>query len=142
MPPLPAGVQSFVDYVGLFSVLQGFQFDHKEPCLPYHRSCEADWEERPSILCLLYDCASGDVLDILPREIKTSKTTVSDFQVKMSVGVVSVIFKPGHRKILAVAAKVASLAVEFSAEFQIQPPMFPSVRTRLSRETHRVTFKI
>lgn len=60
---------------------------------------------------------SGDVLDIPVRGITTRKMTVSNVQHKKLVGVVSFVFKYGHRKRLVEATDAFSSVVYSSADF-------------------------
>lgn len=62
--------------------------------------------------------SSGIVLYIAARETTTGKRTVSDVDVMRSVGVVSVVFKHGHRKTYAEAANTVSSVVDSSAYFR------------------------
>lgn len=63
-------------------ILQGWQFDLNEASLPYHRSCEVDWEDKDSVGWFQYDSARGNVFDIHGLESTTCKRTVSNAQFK------------------------------------------------------------
>lgn len=80
--PLPQGIYAFVADVGLFSVLQGIQSYLKEMYLPYYCSCEVEWDDDAFVAWFAYIHASGDVLDILAREVTCVNRTASDVQVK------------------------------------------------------------
>lgn len=62
------------------------------------------------------------MLDTKAREPTTSQRTVSDVQLKKSVGVISDVFKPGHRKTFAVAADAVSSIIDTSTDLQNPAP--------------------
>lgn len=78
--------------------------------------------------------SNSHVLYIPARETTTGKTTSSDVQVRRWVGVVPVMFKPRQRKILAETGDALSSVGDSSAIFQIQLPMFPSLRKNFLRK--------
>lgn len=103
LPQSLADVHALKADVGLFSVIQGSQLCLNEVYLAYHNVREVNGEDNVSLGRFPYDSSSGDVLDISPPEITASKTTFSDFKEKKWVGIVYVLFKFAHQKVLAEA---------------------------------------
>lgn len=68
--------------------------------------------------------SNGDIFDIPAWEITKAERTTSDLQVKKWVGVVSVVFKPGHRKTFEEAADAISSVLDDSGHFQIWLKIF------------------
>lgn len=81
----------------------------------------------------LYVRSRGNVLDIPVQEVRTAKT-VNDVQVKKWVGVVSVKFKPGRRKVLKEAANDLSSVLDSLADFPDPAADVPIVKDEIIKE--------
>lgn len=95
--PCGQGVHGFDPDVGLFSILQGSQFDYKDGQLVHQKSCAVDWDDKDFVAWLPYVCTSGDVLDIPARKVTFKKRMASDIHIKRWVGVVPTKCRPGPR---------------------------------------------
>lgn len=124
-------MHAFVADVRCFSVFQNLQFDSKEAYLIYHRSREVDWNDEASVGCFSYIGLGCDVLDIPAREITTGKRTVNDAQVKNLVGVVSIVFKFGHRKMLSEATDIFWSVIVATTDFHNQASNAPIVEDEI-----------
>lgn len=77
-----------------------------------------NWEDETCVGWFPYDSASSDVLDIPYPEMTMPKETASDVQVKKRVTVMSVLFKPGHRKTLVEAADAVSPVLDTFRDYK------------------------
>lgn len=86
MLSVPQDVQGLIAYVGLFSVLNGLQFDYKDVYLADIRDRGVDSNDKDCVGWFMYFRLGDNELDILDREVTSEKSIVGDVQVKNESG--------------------------------------------------------
>lgn len=100
----------------------------------YHRSHDMDRKDKDSVRYFLYVSSSGDVLNVSAREITKSKRKASNVQNKKWIGMVFVVFKSRHRKVLGEEADAVSSVVDSSADFPDPAFDVPIIKDEIDEE--------
>lgn len=110
-------VHQFVADVGLFFVVQEFQFDYKDARLSYHTSREVDWDDKYCVRWFPYVLSSGNWHFIIALVETSEKRIVGDVQVKKCVEVIPVKFKLGSRSTIEKKGHAVSSVLGYLADF-------------------------